>query len=119
MRRRLNSRNTVVRDAGDLTDSLADRLPLHAERLGEGVAELGLVQEPGGARVGVQVPAVERSPHAVFAEGRVRDHDVGVELRVTGPARPVAERGGDQPVTVEGLDAVVAAPATGSPRRST
>ena len=61
------------------------------------VAELGLVQEPGRAGVRVQVPAVQRPPHAVLAPGRVRDHDMRVELRVTGPARPMPKRRPDQP----------------------
>ena len=96
IRRRLNSRSTSL-ESRPSRPGRSSGLPSNAERLAERVAELGLVQEPGRAGLRVQVPAVERPPHAVFAAGRVRDHHVGVQLRVAGPARAMPERRADQP----------------------
>ena len=44
------------------------------------------------------------------AAGRVRDEDVGVEVRVSGPARPVPEPGADEPLTAHCHDPVGAPP---------
>ncbi len=97
-------------DPGDLGLPVGRVLPGHPQRPGELVAECGLVQEPGRPCVAVQEPAIQRPPHVVLTQRGVRDQDVGVELRVTGPARAMPKRRPDHPATLDRFDPVVTAP---------
>lgn len=47
-------------------------------------------------------PGIERQPPAVGGHDPVRDHDVGVDLRVVRPAGVLAKRGSDQAAGVDG-----------------
>ena len=78
-------------DVVDLGDSPLDRAPLDAEGAGERVAQHRLVEvaRPGGLRV--ERGGVQCRPAAVHAAGDVRDHHVGVQLRVPSPAGAVLE----------------------------
>ncbi len=59
LRRRENSRSTVVRDPGDLPAAVAARPPADAEAAGELVAHLGGGQRRGGVGVAVEAAGVE------------------------------------------------------------
>ncbi len=64
----------------------------------------------GGYQVRVQPVGVQRRPAAVRSLGGVLHQDVGVVLRVTGPADPVLERDPQQPALGQGaVGAVVVA----------
>ncbi len=58
----------------------------------------------------VEVTAVQRSPPLVGPPCHVRHKNMGVEMRVAGPAAAMPERGCDEPVTDNLVDAVSAAP---------
>jgi hypothetical protein len=58
----------------------------------------GPVDRVGGLPVGQQIPAVERAPLAVGAEGAVDDHQVGVQQRIPGPAGAVGKADCQQPL---------------------
>ena len=89
-------------DPVDVGDAVPDRSPLDAEPAGELPPQVRLVEVADRRRPRVQRPRVERRPPVVDRRVRhVRDHDMGVEVRVTGPRGAVAERGTDEPVTVE------------------
>jgi hypothetical protein len=47
--------------------------------------------------MGQQIPAVERAPLPIGAEGAVDDHQVGVQQRILSPADPVGEPDRQQP----------------------
>ena len=61
------------------------------------MADGGVVDGAGGPPGPVDRLGVERRPAAVGAAGQVGDQDVGVQLRVAGPAGAVPEPGGDEP----------------------
>src|SRR4051794_15652785 len=79
-----------VVDAADLGHAVADGFPFDAERVGEVLAQGGLVEEAGGALVGVEGAAVEGGLAAVSAGG-VGNDGVGVQLRVASARGPVPE----------------------------
>ncbi len=110
--RAVGSRTTEhrSRDPVDVGEPVDDRAPGDAEPGGELGAEVGFVEVSGGLGLEVEVPGVERTPPAIGAAGRVGDQDVGVEVRVTGPARAVPEPGGDEPAAAQGHDPVRAPP---------
>jgi hypothetical protein len=99
-----------VGDAADLGHALDGWLPVDTEARRQLVAELRLVQRPGGEAVGAQQQvAVERAPRAVGALGHVRDDHVRVQVRIERAARAVRERGGDEARAPFADDAVSAA----------
>ena len=77
----------VAWDAGHVRAAVDDGQPFDAEAAGELGAQLGLVEEPGGAGVVVDRPAIQCPPAAVRGAGGVGDQDVGVQGR--SPAREV------------------------------
>ena len=93
------------------TDDLPDR-PLrrvgagpfgepHPQAVAEVLLERGVVGLRRG-NVGLeQHPAVDRQPASVEGLHLVRDRDVGVQIRVAGPAVAVGERGRDQAADVD------------------
>jgi hypothetical protein len=74
----------LVGEALDLGDPVLDLPPADPEALGQLVAEVGLVDEPGRFGVFVDRRVVEAGPAAVRALGRVRDQQVSVDLHVAG-----------------------------------
>ncbi len=73
----------------------------HPQAGGEVVLEggvVGLRRRDGG---GVQHPAVDRQPPPGQGLHLVRHRDMGVQVRVPGPAVAVGERAGDQPGDVD------------------
>jgi hypothetical protein len=86
----------IRRDADDFRDALGHRSPGDAG--GQLAAQHRVVDVAGGGCVPEQRPGVDRAPVPVTPLQQVRDHDVGVQLRVVRPAGVVAERGGDEPV---------------------
>ena len=98
------------------TDDLPDR-PLRRIGAGpfgephpQGLAEVLLQRGVVGLRRGnvgfEQHPAVDGQPPSVEGLHLVRDRDVGVQVRVAGPAVPVGERGRDQAPDVDLPDAL-------------
>ncbi len=77
--------------------------------MGELVAQRRVVEVPGGLGVAQNHATIKRRP-ALAGVGRVRDDRVGVQLRIAGAARAVAERRDDQPRAPQDL-AAVGAPA--------
>ena len=65
-------------DAVDFGAASLHRCPGDAERVGELVAEFGLVEVAGGAGVSVEVAAVEGAPPAIDPLHHVRDQHMGV-----------------------------------------
>ena len=59
--------------------------------------EVRLIEVAGGLGVQVEVAAVERRPPAIRPTGHVRHQNMGVEVWVAGPARPVPERRPNEP----------------------
>lgn len=98
-----------ARDAGDIRRAALHRVPADVEPLGQLRAEDGLVEEAAGLRVLVEQPAVQCGPAPVGAERRVGDHDVRVQLRITGARRAVLERRSDEPAAVDHGRAAAAA----------
>ena len=68
--------------------------------------ERGVVSLRGGNVGFEQHPAVDRQPASVEGLHLVRHRDVGVQIRVAGPAVAVGERGGDQASDVDLPDAL-------------
>ena len=97
-----------------IRDPSTDGAPLEPECLGDLVAELRLIQIADGLGPAVQRPGIQRGPPVVRPVHQVRDHHMGVEMRVASPGGAVAKRRGDEPVTSNNLSATVATPA---PRR--
>src|SRR5690349_8616436 len=85
-----------------------DRTPCDTEPLSELGPEVCFVEVAGGLGLQVQVPGVQRPPPAIHATRRVCNEDVGVEVRVTGPAGAMPEPGPDEPFTTYGHDAIPA-----------
>ena len=55
-----------------------------------------------GCHIGLeQHPPVDRQPPSVEGLHLVRDRDMGVQIRVAGPAVAVGKRGGDQAADVD------------------
>jgi hypothetical protein len=100
--------------AENVCDPVLDIAPLHAQVGCQAVAQVRLVQVAGRLRVGVDQPRVQRAPAAVAPLAHVRDQDVGVEMRVVRPRRPLAERRGHEAAGLHLDRAVVPAAA---PRR--
>lgn len=98
------------RDAGDIGVALLDLLEERPDRPRQLVAQDGLVDKAGGAGLPVDRSSVERRPSTVRPFCDIGDKHVGVERRVTKPARPMPETGGDEAVTVGRLVAGVPAP---------
>lgn len=74
-----------------------------------------LIQEPGSARMGIEVSAVEGPPTPVVLGSReVRDEDVGVNQRVPSSTGAVAERRGHEPARTHLLSAARPPPRPGS-----
>ena len=94
-----------LRDVAQLAQAIAPDVPGEAEGC-ELSPECRLVEGPGGLLPQVELPAVGGGPSAVRALDQVGDDDVGVELRVAGPAGAVPEGGADEPV---GFDELVTA----------
>ncbi len=70
-------------DAVDVGVTVADLLPRDPQPGRELVAQLGLVEDPGGLGVGAQLPRIERPPHAIVGgAGEVGDQHVGVQQRI-------------------------------------
>ena len=90
----------LVGDAGDLGLAVDDRSPVDAEAVGELGAQHRLVEAAEHPLVPLQVAGVERQPATVGGLDLGRDHGVGVDLRVIGPRRRLAERRHRQPVRV-------------------
>ena len=68
--------------------------------------ERGVVGLRGGDVGLEQHPAVDGQPPSVEGLDLVGDCDVGVQIRVAGPAVPVGERGGDEASDVDLPDAL-------------
>ena len=90
----------LVGDAGDLGLAVADRQPVDAEAVGELVAQHGLVEAAEHALVPLEVAGVERQPAAFRRVDLGGDDRVGVDLRIVGTRRGLAECGDRQPVGV-------------------
>ena len=101
-------------DPDDIGDALLHRPPLDTEPTGELVAEVRLVEVPGGGGVQEQPASVEGPPLPVGALGHVGHEHVGVEVRVTGPAGPVPERRDHETVDLDLVHPVL--PGTGPSR---
>ena len=69
-----------------------------------------LVEIPGGLRTVVDGIGVQRAPLAVGSACRVDDDNVGVQLRVAGPARAMPECRRHEPVGTEAPSAGMATP---------
>lgn len=96
----------------DVGDTVVDLLPADPEPFGEPATQLGFVQVAGRELVAVQEPPVDGPPHTVDTLDPVPDHDVGVELRVVGPAGELGEPRRDIPVAADrpGLDPIARRP---------
>ena len=91
-------------------DAIADRSPLDPEAAGKFGAQLGLVEIPGSLHVQIEPAGVERAVAVVGCPGQVRGQDMGVQVRVCCPARPVSERRAHEPGPINRLDTVRASP---------
>lgn len=91
-----------------LRGALQHRAPADTPARGQTCSQLGLVQESGGAGVGVEVAGIECRPGTVRTLRRVRHNDVRVQLRITGPTRSVPKRRADEAAALEAVGAVVA-----------
>lgn len=72
------------------------------------MAENGLVDEAGRPCLAVQGPTEQRTPLPVGSQSHVRHHNVGVQVGIPGPARPMPEGGRDEPFASDS-DAAAAA----------
>ena len=88
-------------DPGDLRPPAGRVGPGNAEPLSQLAAQDGVVDLGCGRGVPVQGAGVHRGPPAVGAMHQVGDDQVGVQLRVPGPAGGVVERGHDRPVRAD------------------
>jgi hypothetical protein len=73
----------------------------HAQRVAEVLLQGGVVGLRGGNLCLEQHPAVDRQPPPVEGLHLVRDRDMGVQIRVSGAAVAVGERGRDQATHVD------------------
>ena len=85
-----------TRNTGDLGDPAAHECPFHADRARELAPQHRLVKKARRTRLGVQPAPVQRRPPPVEPAPEVRHQDVGVQLRITGPRGPMAERRSDE-----------------------
>jgi hypothetical protein len=100
------------RGPGDVGVAVDHRLPGDPEPAGELMAEVGLVEHPGGLGVQEDPPRLQRPPHAIVRRAdEVRDEHVGVQQRIAGTGGAVPEPGRDQPVHLDPFGP--ARPATG------
>ena len=102
-----NTVQQLARQAGDLGLAVDDRLPRHPVAVGQLGSQHRLVQAAQHPLVPLQVAGVQRQPPAVVGLDLGRDDGVGVQLRVVGPRRRLAERGHRQPERVGVLAAAV------------
>ena len=109
-RRVENALSTSAGMSLDVGDPVADLAPLDAERDGQVVAQLRLVQVADRLGRRVQPAGVERRPLAVLAEHHVRHEHVGVEVRVAVARGAMPERRGDQSLAADLSHTTVAAP---------
>lgn len=100
-------------DAGDVGEAVVDRRPGHTDPFGQLVAEVCLVEVPGGARVVVKRRGVDRAPPAVRGPHRVRYQHVGVQQRVPVAGGAVPEPRSDESVRRHPVDPVAARPGEG------
>ena len=92
----------VLRDVGELAETVAPHLPAKAEG-GPLGPERGLVEGAGGLLPGVEMAAVRGRPPTVCALDQVGHDDVGVELGIPSPAGPVAEGSTDEAIGFQQL----------------
>ena len=76
-------------------------VPADAEPAGQLGSQAGVVEGGQGALVELDRPGVQRQPPAIRGPHPVRDHQVGVELRIGGPAGVLTERRRDDPLGVD------------------
>ena len=88
----------IGRFAGSVPGRSANRTP---KRVAEVLLEGGVVGLRRGHVGFEQHPPVDRQPASVEGLHLVRDRDVGVQIRVAGPAVAVGERGRDQASDVD------------------
>jgi hypothetical protein len=86
------------RDPSDLRAPTSGCRPGNTEPQGQLAAQGRVVDLRGSRRVPEQGASVHRRPPAVSAVHQVRDDQVGVQLRVPGPAGGVVECGHNRPV---------------------
>jgi hypothetical protein len=91
----------LARDPVDLGVAVADRTEANAQPRSEAVPELCLIEVAGGVGVVVDRATVDGLPPPLRRASEVGAHDVGVEKRVAGAARPVIERSGDDAVSLD------------------
>ena len=91
-------------DVGDLGDAVLRGLPPHPEPLGDLGPQTAVVERGQGALVALQGLGVEGEPAAVGGEDPVRDHDMGVQLRVELSAHVLAKRHRHDPLRVDRVD---------------
>ena len=92
LRRALGERlQKLGRDANDLGLTIHDRAPRHAELVRQFAAQHGLVEAAQHSLVALQVSGVERQPTIVECLHLGRHDRVGVQLRVVGARRGLAE----------------------------
>ena len=88
--------------------AVTDRLPLHAQRLGEVLTQRRLVEEAGGALVRVESAPVERGLSALGG-GRVGDDGMRVQLQIASTRGAMTKRRDREAVAAEEVLAVGAA----------
>ena len=93
----------IGRFAGSVPGRSANRTP---NAVAEVLLERGVVGLRRGNVGFEQHPAVDRQPASVEGLHLVRHRDVGVQIRVAGPAVAVGERGRDQASDVDLPDAL-------------
>jgi hypothetical protein len=90
----------LPRDALDVGEPVADRLPLHSQPPTQLPAELRLVEVAERLRWAEQLRGVEAKPTASIVSGRVHHQGVGVEEGIAGARDPVAEERDDQAIAL-------------------
>src|SRR5690606_37979510 len=97
---------------GHLGLAVHDVVPADAEPGGQLGSKASGVEDGDGALVVLEGPGVEGEPPPVGGYDSVRNHEVGVDLRVVRPAGVLAESGTYQAPGVDGPDlAINAVPA--------
>ena len=95
-----SARQRVALGVGDPLE--ADRavdakLPCDSKSLSELISNLSLVDGVGSAEVGTERSLIKRSEASILAAGQVRDHDVGVQVRIPRTRCSMGEASGDGP----------------------
>ena len=90
-------------NAIELGEAVTDGRPSDLEFGCQPCANHGLIQAPGGHRVRVDWPRVERAPATVRPQGHVRHDGMCVQLRIPRPRRAMAEGRRDEPLRAEHL----------------